>query len=250
MKKIAIIPARYQSSRFPGKPLALIKGKPMIQWVYEGVQEVREIDDLFVATDDIRIYKCVENFGGKALMTSPNHQCGSDRLAESVELLKLKDDDIVINIQGDEPLIRKEMVKTLIHAFDDSEVYMATLKKKITVESEIANNNVVKVITDTKDFAITFSRYALPFNRDNYADIVYYKHIGIYAYKKWFLEKYSKMEKSFLEKCELLEQLRVIENGYKIKVLETQFQSLGVDTPEQIREVEMCMKTIEEDKRR
>lgn len=243
MRKVALIPARYQSSRFPGKPLALINAKPMIQWVYEGVQAVDGIDELYVATDDKRIYDGVIAFGGKALMTSPNHQCGSDRLAECVEILKLDDEDIVINIQGDEPLIRKEMVETLIGAFDDPEVYMATLKKKITTESEINNSNVVKVITDVNDYAITFSRYALPFNRDNYSDIIYYKHIGTYAYKKWFLKKYSEMEKSFLEKCESLEQLRAIENGYKIKVLETEFQSLGVDTQEQLAEVEERIKS-------
>lgn len=244
MKKIVLIPARYQSSRFPGKPLAIINGKPMIQWVYEGVSKTACIDEIYVATDDERIYDCVKAFGGKALMTSANHQCGSDRLAECAEILQLDDEDVILNIQGDEPLVCKEMVESLVSAFDDEEVYMATLKKKITIPEEIDNNNVVKVITDVNSNAITFSRHALPFNRDNHPDIVYYKHIGAYAYKKWFLEKYSKMEKTFLEKCESLEQLRVIENGYKIKVLETEFQSLGVDTPEQIAQVEEQMKNM------
>lgn len=245
MKIIALIPARYQSSRFPGKPLAMIHGKPMIEWVYRGVGQVRQIDELYVATDDTRIYECVQSFGGNALMTSPNHQCGSDRLAECAEILNLDDEDIILNVQGDEPLIQKEMIETLLKAFDDENVYMATLKKKITVESEIDNSNVVKVITDVNDYAITFSRYSLPYNRDQNAEIVYYKHIGTYAYKKWFLEKYSSMEKSYLEKCESLEQLRVIENGYRIKVMETEFQSLGVDTPEQIEEVEEQMKKLQ-----
>ncbi len=244
MKIIAIIPSRYGSTRFPGKPLALICGKPMIEWVYNNVKKVKRIDDVYVATDDERIYDCVTGFGGKALMTSDKHTCGTDRLAECAEILKLDDEDIVLNIQGDEPTIREEMINDLIATFDDPEVYMGTLKKEITEEGEIENPNVVKVINDLNGNAIYFSRYTIPYVRDekNKALVKHYKHIGAYGYKKWFLMKYSNTPKSGLEISESLEQLRVLENGYKIKVNETKYQTVGVDTPEQIAEVEKLIK--------
>lgn len=244
MKKIAIIPSRYGSTRFPGKPLSLILGKPMIQWVYENVSKADFLDGVFVATDDERIYNCVESFGGKAIMTSVNHSCGTDRIAECAEILQLEDDDIVLNIQGDEPLISLEMVSDLYSCFDREDVYMGTLKKKIELEEEITNPNVVKVICDINDYAIYFSRYCLPYERDNY-NAVHYKHIGAYGYRTWFLKKYSKMEKTELEKSESLEQLRAIENGFKIRVKETRVQTVGVDTPEQIEIVENIIKQKE-----
>ena len=237
MKVVAIIPSRYQSSRFPGKPLALIMNKPMIQWVYENVIKTNGIDQVFVATDDQRIFKTVESFGGKAIMTSDDHTCGTDRLAECAKILKLDDEDILLNIQGDEPLIRSEMILDLISTFKSDGVYMGTLKKEITEDSEINNPNVVKVITDKDENAIYFSRFTIPYNRDQQV-VKYYKHIGAYGYRKWFLLQYSNMEKTNLEKAESLEQLRVIENGFKIKVKETMFQAIGVDTPEQIELVE------------
>jgi 3-deoxy-manno-octulosonate cytidylyltransferase (CMP-KDO synthetase) len=237
MKIIAVIPARYASTRFPGKPLALIAGKPMIQRVFENVSEVEKISAVYVATDDPKIYNCVENFGGNVLMTSPNHTCGTDRLAECVEILKLNEDDVILNIQGDEPLIRKEMINDLMSTFEDSDVYMGTLKKKIDNEEEIANPNVVKVITDIRNDAIYFSRYPVPYERDGIRR-EHYKHIGVYGYRVWFIKEYSKMEKTQLELSESLEQLRVIENGYKIRVKETMYQTVGVDTPEQIEQVE------------
>lgn len=238
MKKIAIIPARYKSSRFPGKPLAMINGKPMIQWVYENVIKVKELDDIYVATDDERIYDVVSSFGGKVLMTSVDHICGTDRLVECIDILKLEDEDIILNIQGDEPLIKEDMIRDLISTFDSSEVYMGTLKKKIEEDDEIINSNVVKVITDVNDYAIYFSRCPIPYNRDNKNGINYFKHIGVYGYKKWFLDKYNIMEKNDLENIESLEQLRVIESGYRIKVKETKWETVGVDTPEQIKIVE------------
>lgn len=244
MKKIAIIPSRYGSTRFPGKPLSLILGKPMIQWVYENVSKADFIDGVFVATDDERIYNCVESFGGKAIMTSVNHSCGTDRIAECAEILQLEDDDIVLNIQGDEPLISLEMISDLYSCFDREDVYMGTLKKRIELEEEIANPNVVKVICDINDYAIYFSRYCLPYERDNYK-AVHYKHIGAYGYRTWFLKKYSKMEKTELERSESLEQLRAIENGFKIRVKETRVQTVGVDTPEQIEIVENIIKQKE-----
>lgn len=236
MRKIAIIPARYQSSRFPGKPLALILNKPMIQHVYERVLKTDEINEVYVATDDTRIYDCVIAFGGKAIMTSTTHTCGTDRLKECVDILKLDDDDIIINIQGDEPLINKNIVKDLIHIFDDDKTYMGTLKIQIKDQSELSNYNVVKVICDKNNDAIYFSRLPIPFNRDD-EKIIYYKHVGVYGYRKWFLVKFSQMNRTMLEKSESLEQLRIIENGFKIKVLETSFYTIGVDTPEQLNEV-------------
>lgn len=241
MKIIAIIPSRYGSSRFPGKPLALISGRPMIQWVYENVSKAFFLDAVYVATDDQRIFDCVEGFGGHALMTANTHTCGTDRLAECAEILKLDDGDLVLNIQGDEPLIKAEMVQDLYSCFDSEEVYMGTLKKKIEVEEELNNLNVVKVISDVNDYAIYFSRYCLPFERDG-NKVVHYKHIGAYGYKTWFLKKYSKMVKTPLEISESLEQLRVLENGYKIRVKETKYQTVGVDTPEQIAQVEEVRK--------
>lgn len=239
-KTIALIPSRYGSTRFPGKPLAIIKGKPMIQHVYENVMKTPGVDGVYVATDDERIFNAVTSFGGKALMTSSEHTCGTDRLAECARILKLDDDDLVLNIQGDEPLIRAEMVLDLISCFDKEEVYMGTLKKLITVEEELSNPNVVKVINDVNDYAIYFSRYCLPFERDG-KKAVHYKHIGAYGYKVWFLLKYSGMAKTALEKAESLEQLRVLENGYKIRVKETSWQTVGVDTPEQLAQVEALM---------
>lgn len=237
MKTVAIIPSRYHSSRFPGKPLALISGKPMIQWVYENVSKVTRLDGVYVATDDQRIFDTVESFGGKALMTASTHTCGTDRLAECADILQLDDEDIILNIQGDEPLIRPEIVMDLVTTFDSESVYMGTLKKKIEEEEELNNLNVVKVITDVNDDAIYFSRYTLPYERDGKRR-THYKHIGAYGYKKWFLMRFNKMDKTELELSESLEQLRVIENGYKIRVKETKWHTVGVDTPEQIALVE------------
>lgn len=241
-KKIALIPARYQSSRFPGKPLALINGKTMIQWVYERVSKVNELDAIYVATDDKRIFDCVVSFGGKCLMTSARHECGSDRLAECAEILELDDEDIVLNIQGDEPMIQPTMVKELITTMDEDDSVMGTLKERITNSEDISNTNIVKVITDINDYAIYFSRCAIPYNRNNIENACYYRHVGAYAYKVSFLKMYTKWSKTDLETMESLEQLRVLEHGYRIKVKETHCSSLGVDTEEQLKIVEDMMK--------
>lgn len=235
---IAIIPARYSSSRFPGKPLADICGKPMIQRVYERVTSVEEIKSVYVATDDMRIFETVVGFGGNVIMTG-GCSCGTDRVYQACKDI---DADIVINVQGDEPLIKPEMISDLIEAFDDSNVQMATLKKKIDNKDEIENPNVVKVITDQYGDAIYFSRYAIPYDREKKFEIDVYKHIGIYGYKKSFLEKFIALPQSTLEKTECLEQLRAIENGYKIRVKETIFQSIGVDRPSDVAKVEEQMK--------
>ena len=241
MRSVAIIPSRYGSSRFPGKPLAQILDKPMIQWVYENVTMVDKLDAVYVATDDQRIFDCVKSFGGKALMTSSAHSCGTDRLAECADLLSLDKEDIVLNIQGDEPLINPQMILDLYNIFQDPGVYMGTLKKRIEKDIELNDPNVVKVITDINNYAIYFSRYCMPYERDG-KKTAHFKHIGAYGYKTWFLKKYSKMEKTELEISESLEQLRVIENGLKIKVMETVYQTIGVDTPEQIELVKAELK--------
>lgn len=234
MKKIiAVIPSRYASSRFPGKPLAMILGKPMIQWVYERVLKVDEISDAYVATDDEKIFNAVIGFGGKAVMTG-NCSCGTDRVYQACKDI---DCDIVLNIQGDEPMIKPEMIRDLIRAFDDPNVKMATLKKEIDMENDINNPNIAKLITDANSNAIYFSRSTVPFNRDG-KQVKYYKHIGVYGYTKEFLKEFVSLPKSMLEEAEQLEQLRAIENGYKIKVVETQYQSIGVDLPEHIEIVE------------
>ncbi|MCL2080067.1 MAG: 3-deoxy-manno-octulosonate cytidylyltransferase [Oscillospiraceae bacterium] len=239
MKTIGIIPARYGSSRFPGKPLANICGKPMIWWVYNTLSQMREISETRVATDDERIFRCVSEFGGKAIMTG---ECasGTDRVAEACRDL---DFDIVLNIQGDEPMVRPELIRKLLSAFDDEYVKMATLRRKIDNEMELRDPNIAKLIINNKEDAIYFSRSEIPYNREN-ADIIYYKHIGIYGYTRNFLFEFVSWPQSSLEKAECLEQLRVIENGYAIRTVETQFQSIGVDLPEHIKAVEKEMESM------
>ena len=239
-KTIAIIPARYQSSRFPGKPLALIRNKPMIQWVYEGVCGVKKLDAVYIATDDERIVDCVRGFGGVAIMTSPKHESGSDRLAECVDILKLDRDDIVLNIQGDEPLINSTIVEELLLTMKDNNS-MGTLKELIIHKEDIENANIVKVITDQNNDAIYFSRSIIPFLRNQSEELKYYRHLGLYAYKAGFLKEFTSWPKSFLEKTEGLEQLRALEHGIKIRVLETKSKTMGVDIPEQIRIIESMM---------
>lgn len=241
---VAIIPARYTSSRFPGKPLANICGKPMIQWVYESSKKVPELSAVYVATDDNRIYDAVISFGGQALMTSENHSSGTDRVAECAEILGLADDDVVINVQGDEPLISPNSIRSLVNLFKGPNVYMGTLVKAIDNEEDLQNPNVVKAIFDKNNNAIYFSRYCVPYVRDNSISdsVIHYKHIGMYGYRKSFLVQLSRLPKSSLECAESLEQLRIIENGFTIKVAKTDFQTIGVDTPEQLAEVEKIIR--------
>lgn len=234
MKSIVIIPARYQSSRFPGKPLAVIGGKPMIQRVYEQVSQAVGVNKVVVATDDERIYNIVLKFKGNSIMTG-ECSCGTERVYAAIKDYSC---DIVINVQGDEPLIRPEMINELIAVFEDDSVEMATLCKEITETEDINNTNIVKVVRDKDNNALYFSRYPIPFNRDKRNDIRYFKHIGIYGYKKDFLKKYIQTEKTPLEMAENLEQLRVLEIGHKIRVKETIYDSIGVDTQEDILKVE------------
>ena len=235
MKKIvAVMPARYQSTRFPGKPLAIISGKTMIQRVYEQVGQADGFDKVIVATDDERIYNAVLGFNGNAIMTG-ECSCGTERVYAAIKDYSC---DIVINVQGDEPLIKPEMINDLIAVFEDDSVEMATLCKKITETEDINNPNIVKVVRDKDDNALYFSRYPIPFNRDKRDDVRYFKHIGIYGYKKGFLKRYVQTEKTPLELAENLEQLRVLESGHKIRVKETTYDSIGVDMQEDVLKIE------------
>jgi 3-deoxy-manno-octulosonate cytidylyltransferase (CMP-KDO synthetase) len=234
MKFLGVIPARYSSTRFPGKPLELINGKSMIEWVYKRTIK-SDLDKVIVATDDERIYNEVISFGGEAILTSKEHETGTDRIAEVST--KYPEYEVIINIQGDEPLIEKNMINSLINPFiEDADLKMATLKFKLDNIEDINNPNIVKVITDNNNYAIYFSRSPIPYPR--HMDMGnYYKHIGIYAYEREFLLGYSKLKQTSLEISESLEQLRVLENGYKIKVIETKNKIIGVDTKEDLEKL-------------
>lgn len=237
MKFIGIIPARYASSRFPGKPLADMVGKPMIQRVYEQVKLA--LDEVWVATDDQRIVQAVEGFGGKAVMTSADHQSGTDRCQEAFAKIG-GDFDVIINIQGDEPFIQPQQIEALKACFNNKEVELATLVKAFKKEDgfeALFNPNSPKVILNKNSEAIYFSRSVIPYIRDAHHDDwlgknVFYKHIGMYAYRADVLERITQLQQSTLELAESLEQLRWIENGYKIKVGLTDIETIGIDTSE------------------
>lgn len=238
MKFIGIIPARFQSTRFPGKPLVILGEKPIIQWVYENAKKA--LDDVYVATDDERIYKAVEAFGGKAVYTSPNHQSGTDRCAEAAQkVAKQVEFDVVINIQGDEPFIRPEQVEGLKACFNFPETEIATLIKPITNAIEITNINRPKVVINKNMEAMYFSRSSIPFVRDSKPEEwinrnEFYSHIGMYAYRYDILLELTNLPIGVLEKAESLEQLRWLENGYRIKTAKTSFENMGIDTPEDL----------------
>lgn len=234
VKITAVIPARYDSSRFPGKILVNICGKPMIQHVYERTQRASLLHRVLVATDDARILEAVLNFKGEALMTAKTHRSGTDRLAE---IAQGDNSDIFVNVQGDEPLIEPDMIDQVIRPLlEDPEIPMGTLKHKIKDLEELKNPNVVKVVTDLKDTALYFSRSPIPYFRKE-ENGIYYRHIGLYAYRRKFLLKFASLPPTPLEQAEELEQLRALENGFKIKVTETEYESIGVDTPEDLKEV-------------
>ena len=226
-----VIPARYQSRRFPGKPLALIQGKSMIQRVYEQAREAKLLDSLIIATDDEKIFEAASGFGAEVQMTSPLHNSGTERVAEVAKEIKTS---IVINIQGDEPLLRREMIDDLVKALQDEAIPMATLVARQEDMDLLHDKNVIKVAADREGFALNFSRSPLPLEAPDY----FLQHIGIYGYQKEFLLAFSKMPPSKSEKTESLEQLRAVDNGYKIKIIETQFSTLSVDSPQDIIRVE------------
>jgi len=242
---VAVIPARYGSTRFPGKALVSIQGKPMIQWVYERTARSQLIDKVIVATDDSRILAAVQSFGGEAVMTSPDHPTGTDRIAEVVRSLSC---DIVVNVQGDEPLIQPAMIDQAIKPLAaDPAIPMGTLCKRIEDRTEAFDQNVVKVVFDRNGFALYFSRAPIPWDRDHWAgrtslaDLplagAMYKHIGLYVYRRDFLLTYSRMIQTSLESSEKLEQLRVLEHGHRIKTVITEHESFGVDIPDDLSKI-------------
>lgn len=235
MKIIGVIPARFQSSRFPGKPLADICGKPMIWWVYQQCLKVKDLDEIYVATDDKRIQEVCKRYEMNVVMTSDMHKTGSDRVGEVATKVE---GDLFINIQGDEPLIDPREIEELISIFDDSTVDFGTLRIEITDPEEIQAYSTVKVVCDNNDNAMYFSRNVIPSNMKDGPIARIFRHVGIYAYRKPFLLRFINMPQTELELGEGIEPLRALENGFKIKVKETKYQSIGVDYPEHIRLVE------------
>lgn len=237
-----IIPARYASTRFPGKPLADLCGKPMIQWVYERSSLCRSVGRVVVATDDARIAEAVTAFGGEVVMTRVDHATGTDRLAEVAAGL---DDELIVNVQGDEPLIDPTMIEAAVAPLlADSSIPMGTLKTPLTSMEEFLNPNVVKVVTDRHGFALYFSRAPIPYARDfcqeleqRWHELATARHIGLYVYRREFLLRYPHLPVTPLENQECLEQLRALEHGYRIRVAETRLVGQGVDTPEDLERV-------------
>jgi 3-deoxy-manno-octulosonate cytidylyltransferase (CMP-KDO synthetase) len=245
MDVIGVIPARYSSSRFEGKVLADILGKPMLQHVWEQAKQAFLLDDLIIACDDEKVAGVAGGFGAKVVLTAKEHTCGTDRITEVVNPLDVK---IIINIQADEPLIHPMMIDSLAQVLlDDSSISMVTLMKRIEDSKQISDPHVVKVVVDKNNFALYFSRAPLPFKAENseVKSPVYYKHIGLYAYTKDFLFVYKNIPVSNLEKIERLEQLRVLEEGLRIKVIETKYETIGVDTPADLEKVKEYLKKEE-----
>ena len=240
MKFMAIIPARYASTRYPGKPLAILGGKTVIQRVYEQVKSV--LDDVYVATDDDRIYNTVTDFGGKAVMTRADHKSGTDRIEEAGEKIGLYA-DVIINVQGDEPFIQPSQIETLMQLFDAPETQIGTLGKPFESIDAVENPNSPKIVTDNRGFALYFSRSVIPYirgkERDSwFGEYPFLKHLGIYAYRREVLAEVTKLPMSSLEKAESLEQLRWLQNGYRIRVGLTDIETVGIDTPEDLTRAE------------
>jgi 3-deoxy-manno-octulosonate cytidylyltransferase (CMP-KDO synthetase) len=245
VRTLGVIPARYGAQRFPGKPLAVIAGKPLVQRVYEQAVKAKRIDKIIVATEDTRILEAVEAFGGDAMLTSAECATGTDRVAEVARAYEC---DLVLNIQGDEPLMRPEMIDQLVEGIQtDAGCVMATLARKITAAEQLTNPNVVKVVVARNGNALYFSRSQIPYVRDGAEPIrgaTFFKHLGIYAFRREFLLKFVQLPASELEQVEKLEQLRALENGFAIKVLITPHDSIGVDRPEDVQLVEEILKNL------
>ena len=242
----AIIPARYASTRFPGKPLAVLGGKTVIQRVYE--QVTNELSEVYVATDDERIFKCVESFGGKAVMTRTDHQSGTDRIQEAVEKTGTHA-DVIINVQGDEPFIQPSQIQTLMQLFDDPSTQIGTLGKLFESIEAVENPNSPKIVTDNRCFALYFSRSVIPYIRGKerqnwFGEYPFLKHLGVYAYRREVLAEVTKLPQSSLEKAESLEQLRWLQNGYRIRVGLTDVETVGIDTPEDLQRAEAFLNQI------
>lgn len=240
MKKIVVIPARLNSTRLPNKVLLDLNGKSVLQRVYEQCQKAQNIDEVYIATDSQKVKKVCQKFTQNIIITDEKHQSGTDRIAEAIEKINC---DIVINVQGDEPFIEPSLIEDIVKSFKNSDIVMTSAMHKISEVSELKNPNVVKVTIDNNNNALYFSRSIIPHHRDEWdallnhhinipSPLKFYRHLGIYGYKKDFLIKYSQMQQSYLERLEKLEQLRVLENGYKIKMIETNYNSIGIDTQE------------------
>ena len=245
MKFIAIIPARYASTRFPGKPLAMLGGKPVIQRVYE--QATAVLGEAYVATDDERIFQAVEVFGGRAVMTRSDHRSGTDRIEEAAEKIQTNA-DVIINVQGDEPFIQASQIKTLMHLFDDPTTQIGTLGKRFETMEAAKNPNSPKIVCDRRGFALYFSRSVIPFVRGKEESTwmehyPFLKHLGIYAYRRKALHEVTQLAQTPLEIAESLEQLRWLENGYRIRVGITDVETVGIDTPEDLQRAEEFLKT-------
>jgi 3-deoxy-manno-octulosonate cytidylyltransferase (CMP-KDO synthetase) len=237
---VAVIPARYASTRLPGKPLQLLAGLPLIQHVYQKVQAAGIFGKVVVATDDQRIRDAVLSFGGAVEMTSPEHTSGSDRIAEVVAEMPT---DIVVNVQGDEPFITTAALQTLVDQFQNKTVQVASLMHPM--QKDFANPNRVKVVCDKEDFALYFSRSLIPFHRQQEANQSYFQHIGVYAYRKQALLEFVQTKPTVLEKIEKLEQLRFLENGIKIKMAQTDYKGFGIDTLEDLKAAEKLLNSLQ-----
>lgn len=246
MKFIAIIPARYASTRFPGKPLAILGGKTVIQRVYE--QAVKAVEEAYVATDDERIFSAVEQFGGRAVMTRNDHKSGTDRIEEAAEKIGTTA-DVIINIQGDEPFVQPSQLETLKQLFENPDTQIGTLGKRFESMEAATNPNSPKIVTDLRGFALYFSRSVIPFVRGAsdsnwFTQFPYLKHLGLYAYRRDVLRQVTQLSQSPLELAESLEQLRWLENGYRIRVGLTDVETVGIDTPEDLQRAEEFLKTL------
>ena len=244
MKFAAIIPARYASTRFPGKPLAVLSGKTVIQRVCEQVQSV--LSEVYVATDDDRIYQAVEQFGGKPVMTRADHKSGTDRIEEAVEKTGTTA-DVIINVQGDEPFIQPSQIETLMHLFDDEQTQIGTLGKRFDTLEAVQNPNSPKIVVDCRGFALYFSRSVIPFVRgvepkEWFGQYPFLKHLGVYAYRREVLQAVTLLPQSSLERAESLEQLRWLQNGYRIRVGLTEVETVGIDTPEDLQRAEAFLR--------
>jgi len=234
---LGVIPARFASTRFPGKSLAFIAGRPMIQHVYERARQAESLTHVVIATDDRRIFEAAEGFGAPVRLTSPDHPSGTDRVAE-VAAAEIA--DLVVNIQGDEPLIEPAAIDAAVRGILEAPgVPMSTLKRRIEDPRELSDPNVVKVVTDGSGNALYFSRFPVPFDRHGESE--HFKHVGLYVYRSDFLLEYQRLPVGPLEKAERLEQLRALENGYSIRVVETAYESLGVDTPDDLERVSQIL---------
>jgi 3-deoxy-manno-octulosonate cytidylyltransferase (CMP-KDO synthetase) len=237
MNIVAVIPARYAATRFPGKLMQMLGKKPIIRHVYDNTVATGLFKDVFIVTDSDIIYKEIKENGGKAIMSIQEHESGSDRIAEAVAEMNV---DIIVNVQGDEPFIKKEPLQKLVQLFNEQGVQVASLMRKISKE-EAGNPNNVKVVTDGSGYALYFSRSIIPYQRDEKTNTGYFLHVGVYAYKKDVLMSFTKWPQSSLEKIEKLEQLRYLENGIKIKMAETDYNNIAIDTPEDLEKAKLFL---------